>query len=186
MIIEKPYWITGFGALLSIHVHPDGTRFVTAGADSVVRVWSLNVLSTNRRPSSTALAHKDKLALLEKRSQQSSTAPAGATDDPSAAPVAAAAAAGDEVAADSDGEEDEEPPEHPDGCLLATLGRHEKGVNVARWSPDGKFLATGSDDQAVILWALKVSPGVCMSFWCQSRRCGMEAECGVLVMFALV
>ena len=54
MIIEKPYWIWGLGAIHSIHVHPDGTRFVTGGDDPIVRVYSLRVLSHNHKP-----AHAD-------------------------------------------------------------------------------------------------------------------------------
>ena len=64
MIIEKPYWIAGLGSLLqTVDVHPDGTRFVTAGSDSIVRVWSMGTLSRNVRPP----AASSKLALLEER-----------------------------------------------------------------------------------------------------------------------
>jgi protein HIRA/HIR1 len=31
-------------------------------------------------------------------------------------------------------------------------------VNVVRFSPSGQFLATGSDDQMVVVWSLKLLP----------------------------
>ncbi|KAL3315067.1 Coiled-coil domain-containing protein 6 [Cichlidogyrus casuarinus] len=39
--------------------------------------------------------------------------------------------------------------------FLASLKRHEKPVNVVRWSPSGRYLASGSDDSLVIIWAQK-------------------------------
>lgn len=48
-------------------------------------------------------------------------------------------------------------PEHAKEALLATLSSHEKYVNVVRWSKDGKFLASGSDDNYVFIY--KYTPG---------------------------
>ena len=36
--------------------------------------------------------------------------------------------------------------------LLATLASHSKSVNVVRWSSDGRFLASGSDDCYIIIY----------------------------------
>lgn len=36
---------------------------------------------------------------------------------------------------------------------LATLSGHDKAVNVVRFCPAGKLLATGSDDGELLLWA---------------------------------
>lgn len=35
---------------------------------------------------------------------------------------------------------------------------HTASVNVVRFSPNGQFLASGSDDQMVIIWTLKMAP----------------------------
>jgi len=247
MIIEKPFWISGAGAILSVHVHPDGTRFVTAGQDSIARVWSLSVLSVNRRAASpnrlSKIANKATLDALAARSAgevngtttmgfgSAATSEAGASradvaapkdstkdsaeeapsdgaasdarqagskdafDDPAAAasspakdsevipnipaphsrtehsaeeaatlpsgePASAdAPGAAADSAADVENAEEDIATDPPEGSLLATLARHDQAINVARWSPDGKLLATGSDDQAIILWALKEGEG---------------------------
>lgn len=36
--------------------------------------------------------------------------------------------------------------------LLATLSTHSKSVNVVRWSSDGRFLASGSDDCYILVY----------------------------------
>jgi protein HIRA/HIR1 len=46
--------------------------------------------------------------------------------------------------------------EHPK--LLAIATRHDAAVNVVRWSHDGVYLATGSDDTNIIIW--RCMPGV--------------------------
>ena len=35
---------------------------------------------------------------------------------------------------------------------IMKLGRHSAAVNAVAWNPDGKILATGSDDKSIILW----------------------------------
>ena len=234
MLIEKPYWIQGFGALLCLDIHPDGTRFVTGGADAVVRVWSLKAVSVNPRPVGggaavpglAGLASKDTLEKLAARtaggSVQSGTIESSLTgtndngdgvndiqnlvrSKSSNGPVSAAAESGSGTAlgqtadespknesagedagnaavdeepgepGDEQDDEDEELPDPPPNSLLATLARHDKGVNAARWSPDGKFLATGGADQAIILWALKVGEGDVAMFSSASNDGDAEA-----------
>lgn len=43
--------------------------------------------------------------------------------------------------------------------LLATLQEHYAAVNVARFSPNGNFIASGSDDQLAAIYELKPGPG---------------------------
>ena len=53
------------------------------------------------------------------------------------------------------GNEDEgtsEKDEDQNNALLATLSNHTKSVNVVRWSVDGEFLASGSDDCYVLVY----------------------------------
>ena len=44
--------------------------------------------------------------------------------------------------------------DHTAEFLLATLPDHSKSVNVVRWSRDGRFLASGSDDCYVLVYDL--------------------------------
>ena len=36
--------------------------------------------------------------------------------------------------------------------LLAVIQNHTKSVNIVRWSRDGKYLASGSDDNVVLIY----------------------------------
>jgi WD40 repeat protein len=42
-------------------------------------------------------------------------------------------------------------------ALLATLSSHTKSVNIVRWSRDGKLIASGSDDNYILVH--KYTPG---------------------------
>ena len=37
-------------------------------------------------------------------------------------------------------------------------GGHNCTVNVVRFSPNGQYLASGSDDQMVIIWTMRMVP----------------------------
>jgi chromatin assembly factor 1 subunit B len=37
-------------------------------------------------------------------------------------------------------------------------GGHDRTVNAVRFSPNGQFLASGADDQMVVIWTLKMTP----------------------------
>lgn len=39
--------------------------------------------------------------------------------------------------------------------VVSDLTRHQRAVNVVKWSPLGKYLATGDDDANIIIWTLK-------------------------------
>jgi chromatin assembly factor 1 subunit B len=42
--------------------------------------------------------------------------------------------------------------------FLATLSGHDKAVNIVRFSPNGRFLATSGDDGAVLIWTISTVP----------------------------
>lgn len=39
--------------------------------------------------------------------------------------------------------------------MVSDLSRHQRAVNVVRWSPSGQYLASGDDDANIIIWTLK-------------------------------
>lgn len=39
--------------------------------------------------------------------------------------------------------------------LASDLSRHQRAVNVVRWSPGGEFLASGDDESVIFIWKLK-------------------------------
>lgn len=40
--------------------------------------------------------------------------------------------------------------------VVADLTRHQRAVNVVRWSPSGQYLASADDDANIIIWKMKV------------------------------
>lgn len=38
---------------------------------------------------------------------------------------------------------------------VSDLTRHQRAVNVVRWSPSGQYLASGDDDANIIIWQQK-------------------------------
>eukprot|EP00092_Neocalanus_flemingeri_P016294 GFUD01017639.1.p1 GENE.GFUD01017639.1~~GFUD01017639.1.p1 ORF type:complete len:619 (-),score=181.80 GFUD01017639.1:307-2163(-) len=42
---------------------------------------------------------------------------------------------------------------------LCDLTRHQRAVNIVRWSPDGSLLASGDDESVIIVWQLKPGQG---------------------------
>lgn len=42
---------------------------------------------------------------------------------------------------------------------LCDLTRHQRAVNIVRWSPDGSLLASGDDESVIIVWHLRVGQG---------------------------
>uniref|UniRef100_A0A5K3F019 WD_REPEATS_REGION domain-containing protein n=1 Tax=Mesocestoides corti TaxID=53468 RepID=A0A5K3F019_MESCO len=107
------------------------TRLATAGGDNMVRLWRVNLDWT---PPSSVTVTASKRPLPKGMLQ--------GCDLPGKKAPATAGGSGVKVsAAVSDGL-----------VFLATLKRHERLVNVVRWSPSGKYLASAGDDQFVIIW----------------------------------
>ena len=97
----KPEWVSHENGqpIFSIDVHPDGTRFATAGNDNKAKIWNLQPCLDEAAENNPAVVR-----------------------------------------------------------TLATLSGHEGSVNCVRWSPNGRLLASCSDDQLVMLWRL-AAPG---------------------------
>lgn len=39
--------------------------------------------------------------------------------------------------------------------VVADLARHQKAVNVVRWAPSGRLLASGDDESIIFIWKQK-------------------------------
>lgn len=44
--------------------------------------------------------------------------------------------------------------------VAADLTRHQRAVNVVRWSPNGELLASGDDESVILIWRLKADSEV--------------------------
>lgn len=53
----------------------------------------------------------------------------------------------------------EEAEEKVELYCLCDLTRHQRAVNIVRWSPDGQLLASGDDESIIIIWKLKEGKG---------------------------
>lgn len=42
---------------------------------------------------------------------------------------------------------------------LCDLTRHQRAVNIVRWSPDGSLLASGDDESVIMVWTLRAGKG---------------------------
>ena len=146
MHIHKPEWVAHEGQpIFSVDVHPDGTRFATAGQDNLVKVWALGPVIDQAR---ATCAHTVHWALMTDGGpflvSAVSTAPHGRAARPCLADAITSVHPESQAL-----ENDDANPQ-----LLATLSGHLGAVNCARWSPDGTVLASGSDDQLVMLWSI--------------------------------
>ena len=46
------------------------------------------------------------------------------------------------------------------GAVTSLESRHQRAVNVVRWSPDGSLLASGDDESVIIVWKVGRGGGV--------------------------
>eukprot|EP00761_Pharyngomonas_kirbyi_P008325 gb/GECH01008336.1/.p1 GENE.gb/GECH01008336.1/~~gb/GECH01008336.1/.p1 ORF type:complete len:901 (+),score=194.27 gb/GECH01008336.1/:1-2703(+) len=138
VIIEQPLWVYHGGynsntPILSVDTHVDGTRFVTGGGDSSIKIWKLSTLLSGK---DDEFSHDKK----ESKSNTSSSKETQPTDSKSS---------GASVEKETHSHKEEQKSQ-----LLAVLQRHDRCVNCVRFSPDGRYLAAGSDDATVSIHEL--------------------------------
>nr|CDS26360.1 chromatin assembly factor 1 subunit b [Hymenolepis microstoma] len=110
------------------------TRLATVGGDNIVRMWRV---SLNWEPAAKVLVKTP-----SKKGQHCPHAKQpGPSSESAVTPVKQGAK---KVVAVAQGL-----------VFLANLKRHDSNINVVRWSPTGKFLASGSDDAFITIWKLQ-------------------------------
>ncbi|BHF67035.1 Chromatin assembly factor 1 subunit B [Sparganum proliferum] len=127
------------------------TRLATAGGDNMVRLWRVHLdwtppsavrVTAPTGRLSRGLLQSDCVAAAATAKKSASSAAAGAAVSGTSTPAPSFCT----TAAVSDGL-----------VFLSTLRRHERLVNVVRWSPSGTYLASAGDDQFVIIWSMQPS-----------------------------
>ncbi|VDL62218.1 unnamed protein product [Hymenolepis diminuta] len=108
------------------------TRLATVGGDNIVRMWRVNL---NWEPPAKVSMKKASKSGHYHAEQPGPSPESGATAIKEGSKKVVAVAQG--------------------LVFLANLKRHESNINVVRWSPTGKFLASGSDDSFITIWKLQ-------------------------------
>ncbi|KAG7742214.1 hypothetical protein KL932_002356 [Ogataea haglerorum] len=109
--------------VFSVSVSADGQRLASGGLDGKVRIWSVETLKKYKQEVSEKEPDND---LLEAESSSN-----GGLEEPLA----------NNVDFDST------------ICRpLCSMGRHTGAVTCVRFSPTGRFLASGSDDKVILIW----------------------------------
>ncbi|KAM7542444.1 hypothetical protein Aperf_G00000015868 [Anoplocephala perfoliata] len=116
------------------------TRLATVGGDNIVRMWKVNL--SWEPPTVKALAKTSK--------KPQPPEPGGVAPIPSGAAPSGSSA----VLPANEGVKKVQPVAQ--GLVfLANLKRHDSNINVVRWSPTGRFLASGGDDSFIAIWHLQ-------------------------------
>ncbi|KAI8053058.1 WD40-repeat-containing domain protein [Syncephalis plumigaleata] len=162
MHISKPAWIGHLDErqrkvnIFSVDVHPDGTRLVTGGLDTKVKIWNTKVIlkhSSTSEPEGAllcTLALHDGAVLCVKWSNRTGEYLATGSDDKiiviwmlDTSPDSMASG----VFGSLDGAQNLE-----NWKAIKRLVGHESDVADLAWSPDNKYLASCGLDSKVIIW----------------------------------
>ncbi len=112
----------------SVSVSPDGQRLASGGLDGKIRIWLIDTLKDykNRIVSLETNKENNNENILNKRpNQQQQLKP---------------------------NENDSIELDHRVCRPLCSMGRHTGAVTCVRFSPTGRFLASGSDDKILLIW----------------------------------
>ena len=132
-------FVTPRCAIYSIATHPDGTRYATGGGDNKVKVWSTKGLFLLRKDG------KPEGALTEKGYESFGNITGSASNSMDVEGKENTPSSPNTSSVGND----------PERYLLQTLANHEGSVMCVKFSPDGRFLASASDDTFVMLFIQK-------------------------------
>ncbi|KAG7663416.1 HIR1 [[Candida] subhashii] len=113
----------------SVTVNNDGTRLASGGLDGNIKIWDTNTI--NQFFQLSTLEH----TTTKPKSKKSPPAPSSTTTNSTTTTI--------------------ETCDLPDKSLrrpLCSMSRHNGVVTSLKFSPDGRFLASGSDDKICLIW----------------------------------
>jgi WD40 repeat protein len=113
------------GPVYSLRFSPDGQALASGGADTKIRLWNPHTYAHVRTLDSRAIDGVYSLVFSSD---------------------------GEYIVSTNGGENTIKIWRASDGTLLWLLIAHHKGVGYATFSPDGRWIASGGSDRALILW----------------------------------
>ncbi|OUM51673.1 hypothetical protein BVG19_g792 [[Candida] boidinii] len=151
--------------IYSVTVSPDGQRFASGGLDGKIRIWLIDTLKQYKSKliqadlKITSLKNESELNDLQQQQQQLSSSLKTINNDQNDA--SSNGITGSPNKKKSKTNNPEETAKIYSELLkmdnttcrpLCSMGRHTGAVTCVRFSPNGRFLASGSDDKIILIW----------------------------------